>query len=146
MHRPLDRKPSPEDRSSGTHETPRTSSQQVALTLPSSVLAAALDRNPSAHMLTHGLAPLNREESFPEVASMLPSPTSSFAARGSSVLTQLDEIWDKDLSKVNLPDYVKTNSTTITFPEKVGRTLPIVSPMVHLTSIKLIDPFLPLHS
>ena len=63
--------------------------------------------------------PLVREE---EVASMLPSAPSSFAASASSdSMTQLDEIWEKDLNKVDLPEYVKANSTSITFPEKVSQ-------------------------
>ena len=122
MHRPIDRKPSPEDRSSGVYETPGSKSTQRVL--PASVFAAASNRNhPGEQMLMHSVAPLNREESFSEVSGMLPSTSSSFVARGSSVLTQLDEIWDKDLSKVNLPEYVKTNSTTITVPEKVSNVL-----------------------
>jgi len=64
---------------------------------------------------------MNTNESTAEKASTLSSPrTSSFhISSAPSDLSQLDEIWGKDISKVSLPDYVKKNSTTITFPEKV---------------------------
>ena len=63
-------------------------------------------------MLTQGVELLSRED---------PAANAGPAGRSTSspVLAQLDEIWEKDLSKVNLPEYVKANATTITFPEKV---------------------------
>ena len=63
-------------------------------------------------MLTTGLELLSRDDSGSDLGlagRSAPSPA----------LAQLDEIWEKDLSKVSLPEYVKANATTITFPEKV---------------------------
>jgi len=65
---------------------------------------------------------MNRGKSMAEKASMpFSSKSSPCHASSSPDLFQLDEIWEKDLSKVSLPDYVKENTTTITFPEKVSR-------------------------
>jgi hypothetical protein len=47
------------------------------------------------------------------------SPSVSVMVGPSEVPAELDEIWGRDLNKVSLPDYVKANSTTLTFPEKV---------------------------
>ena len=33
----------------------------------------------------------------------------------------LDDIWQRDIESVDLPEYVRARSTTISFPEKVSR-------------------------
>ena len=119
MHRSGDRKPSPVDRSSavtrGTSGSKSADGKESNIDYP----RTGIDLTSEQMLLPlQSVQPLVREE---DVASMLPSAPSSFAASASSDnMTQLDEIWEKDLNKVDLPEYVKANSTSITFPEKVS--------------------------
>ena len=76
----------------------------------------------SKPMLLHNATPFIREESVLPMSS----PPLAAAAAASELTSQLDDIWEKDLTKVNLPDYVKSNGTTITFPEKVRQQEPSV--------------------
>lgn len=47
------------------------------------------------------------------------SASAAVAASALLVSSHLDDIWQKDLGKVDLPEYVQANATTITFPEKL---------------------------
>lgn len=116
MHRQEDRKPSPVDRLSPVVNQPsdkKAGANRKVKTASSPTTAP--ETKATGLMLNQGMHLLNREDSGVDAG-----PASRSAS--SSALAQLDEIWEKDLSKISLPDYVKANATTITFPEKVRKT------------------------
>mmetsp|Transcript_276 Transcript_276/g.573 ORF Transcript_276/g.573 Transcript_276/m.573 type:complete len:444 (+) Transcript_276:228-1559(+) len=131
MQRPDDRKPSPVEQSTpednartstARRRRPRGNSNPTPRSSATLSTASANKKPLQGGMLiqqgTEGM--MNRGKSMAEKASMpFSSKSSPCHASSSPDLFQLDEIWEKDLSKVSLPDYVKENTTTITFPEKL---------------------------
>lgn len=113
MHRQEDKKPSPVHRFSPVvNQALAEAAGDRTKVKTSSSPTSDNESTPTGLMLTQGVELLRAVDSGADVG-----PT----GRGTSspALAQLDEIWEKDLTKINLPEYVKANATTVTFPEKV---------------------------
>lgn len=113
MQRQEDRKPSPGDRLAPVDNQSFTESNGDSRKVRATSSHRAAPKSiQSEDMLAKELSLLSRGDSAPDLGL-------SGRAEEPADLSQLDEIWKKDLSKVSLPEYVKANATTITFPEKV---------------------------
>lgn len=71
---------------------------------------------PSLHFVSTPTTSSNSTRPIMQSPSFAVPPPSPPTAE---VPAQLDEIWGRDLTKISLPDYVKSNSTSLSFPEKV---------------------------
>lgn len=59
------------------------------------------------------------QQAVPSMAAGMSSCPAAYSTQSSVESAHLDKIWESDISKVDLPQYVRAHNTSLSFPEKV---------------------------